>query len=370
MIKRYLSVFFLLFMLSVSGNAQKLLWNVGFDTKFDNHEFLKMPVGESKTLFGLFLAPTIGFGWGEDDAHSLMIGGDIFRSFGDYVTPYTCDLQIYYHLNKEHFNVYAGAFPTLDSFDEYSTAFISDEKRFSDVVLEGVKFGYKNDKGYVNVIFDWALRNSSFTSEILSLFSSSRFSFDWFYLGYLCNVNHYAIDIMAENVVDNIWVNPFVGFSFSRMTPFEVLDFRLGWIHTFQRDRWVSMDMTTPYGGQFDVTLQKWGVGIKNTVYVGQNLMPYYNRTNSYGDIYGSGLYYGDVMYSIDSGFYDRLEAYWNAYSNNFLDVKVSAVMHSDRFGNLGWQQKASLNVNLDNVSWKKMIDRRKAAKAVKNEKD
>lgn len=61
--------------------GQEVVWNVDFDVRLDNHEFAKMDIGRSKTLFGLYLAPTVGFGW-DENIHSLNVGGDLRASFG------------------------------------------------------------------------------------------------------------------------------------------------------------------------------------------------------------------------------------------------------------------------------------------------
>ena len=354
MTKRYFLLFINLLIFPVLASSQHIIWDVSFATKFDNHEFMQMSVGESKTLFGAFLTPVAGFQW-DEGKHTLVAGGDVVRYFGDYVTPYQWDLQFYYRFKNKNFDVFAGAFPQKDSYSDFSTAFINDTKRFRETVIEGFKFKYSNDYGNVSLIFTWPRRDHEWMSETMTVFSTSKFHYKWLYAGYLFDMNHYAYDIAAKNVVDNIWVNPFIGVSFDKYVPLQVLDLRIGWILTVQKDRWITDDFIYPAGGAVDFTIQKWGVGLHNSFYFGDNLMPYFNNYNSSGDIYGNELYYGDVMYSTDSGIYNRLEAYWRAYSNDYINVNVNVVMHLDGYGKMGWQQGASVSVNMNNFSWKKL---------------
>jgi hypothetical protein len=359
MFKKVIFLSFLLLLVSHISRSQQFVWDVSFVTQFDNHEFAKMDRGESKTLFASFLTPTVGLGWG-DGKHSLMFGGDLVRFFGDYVKPYQWDLQLFYHFKNTNFDIYAGAYPQGDSYSDFSTAFINDTKRFMDGILEGVKFTYKNDYGYVRMILNWPRRDHEWKSEILTIYSTLKFDFKWFYLGYMFDMNHYAYSISNGNVVDNIWANPFIGFSFNKYLPLQVLDLRLGWIQTIQKDRWITKDFIFPSGGIVDFTIQKWGVGVRNSIYFGKNLMPYYNNLNADGLIYGSELYYGDVMYSTDSGLYNRLEAYYNAFSNGYINLSFNLIMHTDGYGKIGWQQGAKVVVNLNNISWNKLKENSK----------
>lgn len=346
--KRVKTVILLIF-LTWSLAAQDVVWNVDFDVRLDNHEFAKMDVGESKTLFGLYLAPTIGFGW-DNNIHSLNVGADLTANFGAVDKPYNGSFLAYYKLDAPKHKVMAGIFPVGDAFDDFTTAFISDEKRFWDRSLEGAMYVYRAKRGYVKLIFDMPRWKSDYLSEILTLYSSSKWTFGGFSIGYLFDLNHYAYSIDTGLVVDNYWLNPFVEYDFGRHIPIQEGKIGVGGIFTAQRDRTVTGVLSFPLGGELRVRLRNWNVGLDNTLYFGDNLMPYWG----YDD-----LYHGSEMYRTQTGIYNRLECYYNPFSNEVMDLSISWIMHTDGKG-VGWQQKAKISIALDGEKWKSMIKRKK----------
>lgn len=332
-------------LLTTVASAQGVVWDIDFDVRLDNHEFAKMDIGQSKTLFGLYIAPTVGFGW-DENIHSLNVGADLSASFGNGDNPYNGSFLAYYKLNNKRHQVYAGIFPVKDMFDDFSTAFISDEMRFYDRSLEGVAYKFTGDRGYVKVIFDMPHWRGDYLSEVLTLYSSSKWTFGKFSIGYLFDLNHYAYGINTGLVVDNYWFNPFVEFSFGEYIKLQRGVLSVGGIVTAQRDRSVARELMFPMGFQGRLTLQKWNVGIDNTIYLGDNLMPYWGY---------EGLYHGSEMYRTETGLYNRLECYYNAFRSDVMDVSLSWIMHTDGKG-IGWQQKATLKVNLDFQKWSSMI--------------
>jgi hypothetical protein len=334
-------------------SAQQVVWNVDFDVRLDNHEFAKMDQGVSKTLFGLYIAPTVGFGW-DENIHSLNVGADLKTSFGLIADePYTGSFLAYYRLNAPKHKVYAGIFPTGDLFDDFSTAFISDQKRFTDRSLEGVAYIFKGKRGYVKAIFDMPRWSSDYLSEILTLYSSSKWTFGGFSIGYLFDLNHYAYSINTGLVVDNYWLNPFAEFSFGKYIKLQKDVVNVGGLLTAQRDRTVTKELIFPMGFQGRVTLQKWNVGIDNTIYLGDNLMPYWGYEE---------LYHGSEMYRTQTGLYNRLECYYEPYRSDIMDVSISWIMHTDGVG-IGWQQKAKVCISLDSDIWKSMVKLKKRNK-------
>lgn len=340
-------------LLTCAAYAQEVVWNVDFDVRLDNHEFAKMDIGRSKTLFGLYLAPTVGFGW-DENIHSLNVGADLQTSFGLVGDePYTGSLLAYYKLDAPKHKVYAGVFPVGDMFDDFTTAFVSDEMRFNDRSLEGVAYVYRARRGYVKLIFDMPRWSRDYMSEILTLYSSSKWTFGGFSMGYLFDLNHYAYGIDRGLIVDNYWLNPFVEYSFGKYISLQKGIINIGGIVTAQRDRTVTNELIFPMGGQARLSVQKWNVGLDNTFYFGDNLMPYAGYVD---------LYHGSDMYMTQTGVYNRLECYFDAYTTDFMDVSISWIMHTDGVG-IGWQQKAKVSIALDSGKWNSMIKQKKHSK-------
>lgn len=363
MIRRSFLTIIVLMLLSFSCFGQKFVWELKFDVKLDNREYQNLQLSPSKTLFGAFVMPQIGINFAEN--HSFMLGGDLMRNFGSNETKYKADLIFYYKYDSPHYKVYAGIYPTAKLIGGYSHAIFCDDIYYYDTNFEGAMFQYKNDRGYSEVIFDWLSMFSHDSREIFAVYSASKYQFGWFHLGYGAYLNHYSVSERLQTlgprdyVVDLIHINPIIGISFSKWLPLDVFDLDIGWHQTFQRDRYYVGDWIFPKGGHVDISLEKWRVGLSNSLYIGENLMPYYYNTDKYGDMYGGMLYFGELFYSTNSGLYDRLEAYWKPVAKDFLDVKLSCVFNFDKGGNFAWQQLVNLSFKLDgisvkNIKWKK----------------
>lgn len=103
--------------------------------------------------------------------------------------------------------------------------------------------------------------------------------------------------------------------------------------------------------------MQKWDVGLRNELFVGVDMMPYYNSNDTGGYKYGNLLYMGSPFYRVydDStdkiGLFDRLEVYYSPkFGAPYLDLKVSAQFYFSARGYSGCRQMVSLNFNLQEL--------------------
>ena len=108
-----------------------------------------------------------------------------------------------------------------------------------------------------------------------------------------------------------------------------------------------------PCGGHFDLEVRKWDVAVKNTMFYGTDMMPYYNSHDEGGIKYGNALYFGDPFYRVfdnmttsRTGLYDRLEVCYEPVIWNRLDLRVAAVFHFNDFHYSGCQQIVGLLVS------------------------
>ena len=101
--------------------------------------------------------------------------------------------------------------------------------------------------------------------------------------------------------------------------------------------------------------LSNWNFGLKNHLFYGTDMMPYYNSKDIGGYKYGSRLYVGDPFFRVFDdgttgyGIYDRLEVYYTPRLGKLLDLKVSALFHFNK-GYSGCQQVVSLLFNLQEI--------------------
>ena len=330
--------------------GQQFLWDVDLKFGFDNREYSSLTTSPSGTIFGTVLSPKVGLGFG--DGHAVYAGVDITRYFGKSDQPLLFDYLIYYQYDGERFKANAGAFPRKRMTGYYPEAFF-DDRFFFDGSIEGALLGYAGKYWRVEGVVDWVGLMDEDTREQFLVYSSGSFGVPWLSLSYSFMMNHYANTAsFSGGVVDNVWLYPHLVSDVSEYLPRRMsLTLRAGWIQTFQNDRFRKQGYTMPGGFQGEAAFGYYGFGVRNTVYVGKNLMPFYGAEDIEGKVYGSGLYYGDVFYSTDSGVYNRLEISYSYDFRDFLSLKVASVHHYDGYG-WGWQQLVQLTVNLNNFQF------------------
>lgn len=338
----------LLMACSICLYSQEFLWGANFSTKFDNREYSKMEASPSMTSYGAFLTPYVGLKFHEN--HKLILNADIARYFGNTPAKYSWELQFYYQCDSKHFDIFAGICPSAILKGDYNIAFVNDNILFFDRSIEGVTFRYKNDRGFSEVCLDWLSMRRPGKDEIIALYSASNYAFSWFNIGYSFTGIHYSwTDEALFGTTEDFQFYPYISGNFSHLLALDQCYIKAGWLQTFQRDRVNINTPTYPGGAMIDLKLQKWGVGLYNSLYIGKALMPYYyNSPTPNKEIYGGWLYSGDLFYNTDSGLYNKLEIYWDKKINKFLNFKLRAIMHIDGFGHTGWQQLATINVNID----------------------
>lgn len=334
-----------------------------YDMTFDNRELYRSKFSESMTIFGSRLTPTIGLTLqNNDDArHSIMFGVDLLRDFGaadNKPKNIIKEPVFYYRLEKKTGNMdiemYTGVFPRKKMEGEYSEAFFSDSLKFYDNNLEGLLLKFRLQNSYFELGCDWMGQQGPAQRERFMVFSSGEGKIaPVFSLGYSAYMYHYAGSEAVRGVVDNILINPYAVLDLSSKTDFQTFTMRLGWLQGLQNDRKNIGQYTRPYGAEFDFELRKWNIGMRNSMFYGRDMMPYYNRTDAGGFKYGNDLYFGDPFYRVhdDSseglGMYDRFELYWNPFVSKHLDIKVRALFHFNGSRYSGCQQVVTVNFKL-----------------------
>lgn len=330
-------------------HAQKLLWDVDFKFGFDNREYASLTTSPSGTLFGAVLSPKAGIGFGK--GHALYAGVDLAKYFGQDSPLLSVDYLLYYQYEGEHFKAYAGSFPRSKVTGHYPTAFF-DDSYFFDTNIGGTLLSYSRKWWRIEGAVDWVGCWDEDTRERFEVFSYGQAGAPWLNVSYTFKMLHYAGSAVAGGVVDNVWLYPHIASDLSGFLPDRMsLGLRAGWIQTFQNDRVRGEGYVTPGGFQAEVGFEYYGFGVHNTVYAGNNLMPYYYRTGTDGIAYGANLYTGSLFYSTESGIYDRLEISYRYDFKTFLSLRVSSVHHYDGCG-WGWQQLVQLTVDLNNFQF------------------
>lgn len=383
--RKYIFILLALFSASVSAKEKpkaSFAYDVDFEMNFDNREFARSRFTPSMTIFGARLTPQVGLSLveGNGAAHRLMVGIDVMKDFG--ASPVSeliaggktaetdlkqnnlglfRELTLYYNfkkkISKTDMEIYAGIFPRRAMEGEYSQAFFSDSLKFYDNNLEGLLLKFTRPKAYFEVGCDWMGQYGTARRERFMIFTAGEGRvLPFMSLGYAGYMLHYANSSQVKGLVDNILLNPYARFDFARQSGLQELSLRIGWLQAMQRDRIYVGAFIFPFGGEFDQHVRNWNVGIHNRMFLGYDMMPYYNNIDSAGLKYGPELYFGDPFYRVHDngaqgvGFYDRLEVYYQPGLSDWLDLKVSALFHFNGTHYSGCQQMVGLRFNLSEL--------------------
>lgn len=362
----------------------KFRYDVDFQMRFDNREYTRSHEAftPSRTIFGARLSPYIGLGvsQGSKGEHKLMLGVDIMKNFGanpisttifgaeaPETSPAQENLALFreitlfycYHrqIRRCGFTMTAGIFPRRFSTGEFSDVFFSDSLLFNDNNLEGLLLQFDRPKSHFELGVDWFGMYGVARKEKFMIFSTGVGEvLPWMKLGYSAYMFHHAGSITAGGVVDNILFEPYIRFTAAPYTPLDVLDVKLGWTQAMQRERRIDHDFRLPGGLDLTFEISKWGAGIKNTAFYGQDMMPYYNFLDAKGNKYGNGLYLGNPFYRMrpqDMGnsfkFYDRLDIYYRPHLTDCLDLSVEVQIPFNG-SYQGMAQVVYLRFNLDKL--------------------
>lgn len=341
-------------------------YDLNFDMRFDNREFYKSAYTSSMTIFGTRLTPSVGVDLQQKNGarHRLMAGIDMLKNFGSTSknSELFKEMTVYYdvqkQLGKTGFEMVAGVFPRKYAEGSYSQAFYSDSLRFYDNNLEGLLLKFSRPKAYFEVGCDWMGMFDTYSRERFQIYSSGEAHvLPYLTLGYAASLYHFSCSGVSDGVVDNALLNPYLRFDFASKVDLQALSVRLGWLQALQNDRAHVGHYVFPGGAEVVMEVQKWNVGVKNDMYIGTDLMPYYNNVDNAGYKYGRLLYMGSPFYRVwddgrdGVGLADRLEVYYAPkFGAPYLDLKVSAVFHFDGEKYCGCRQMVSLNFNLESL--------------------
>lgn len=349
--------------LSFSLGAQNIRpeWDVHFIGTLVNDEFdaSDCVLAPSGTLGALRLSPYAGIRFGRNGNHALKAGFDVMKDFGTAGDKPVFELAAWYQYNSDNgFTLAAGIFPFSLMGGFYSSLIFSDASRFYDAHADGFLLRWQREKSNYEVAFDWCGKFDANRREEFYLVSAGNgWVTPWLALCWEGMFHHYANSEAVQGVMDDHILHPFLKFEFSPVLPLERLEFSLGGIIGYQKDRRTG-EFYLPKGADVVMDVRKWGFGIRNQFYYGQNQMPFYNSQDAAGKVYGASLYYRSSWWQIrlDGGWglYDRLEAYWMKALNDWVELGVHAVFHFDRLGYMGCQQLLQAKVNLEGRHFKR----------------
>lgn len=330
---------------SQNTQGQGFLWEMDFAFRFDNREYAHSTLAPSLTHFGVAAAPRIGYSWNE--GHTLFAGADLQQPFGMPGQALQANWLMYYEFQGDALQAQAGIFPRNKISGDYPHAFF-DESQFFDTALEGLRlhYAYRPD-GFLEFVTDWNGCKYEHSRERFRIFMYGKQSFGEFFIAVPFLLHHYANSDYVRGVVDNIWIYPHLGWH--RDAGNWQVEGRLGWLKTFQNDRRQGKGYTNPGGLQAELSVQYGSLKCLNSLYFGENLLPYYQTLDAGGNAYADRLYLGNAFYRTNTGFYDQLELRWEPIRSETFQLAIRSIHHFTGKES-GWQQLVTLQVNLSSI--------------------
>ena len=338
---RYIALCLMLLCALPAAEAQQLRIGADFTTLFDNKEYSSMGFDESWTLFSSRLTPKVGVDWAE--RNELRVAVDLVQDIG-YHTKFLSDahLQLYYAYRAPRLKLMAGIFPREEMRGLRSPLFFDRTYRYYNNRIGGVLARFeaaKHPGAYVEFVFDYTGMRDFNTRESFMIITSGEDVIGGFRYGYDIMVGHYAKDDNPDTddgVVDNIFATPHIGYDL-HLGGFD-LTLQLGYIQSLQRDRHFEDKWLAPMGGELYVALSRWGVTLSNRLYVGENLLPHFDR-------YGTDLYHGKLIYRTTEGLHNTITAsYGNSFFKDTVRLEGGITLEYD---GIGWGTRQWLQVSI-----------------------
>jgi len=341
----FTTTFLLLFsIIPKTGFSQKFCYDVDFLFFFDNREY-HSPFAEPQTLFKLRLSPSIGLALTDKHGglHKLIAGVHYLQPIGSAYKNLKVAPTIYYHYDYKGFNAYFGTVPFVKMIQALPDYLMYDSIAYDYPNIQGALMQFQSQNGFVEIQCDWRGQQTTTTREAFRLLLDGEYQYHILKMGGFLMMNHLAnksYPSEKEGVCDELLIAPYIKLDFSKLTPFSVFYLKAGYLMSLNRER-KSETTFIRQGIQTELFLSWKFLGIKNTLYTGENLFPLYPK-------YASSLNRGDPHYQ--SRFYNRTDLFIYLIRNNFLNCYFSWNLHYVKGYKIGHQQQLILRFNLDKI--------------------
>lgn len=325
----------------------RFLYNVDAAVWLDNREYWG-PWQRDQTLFGLRLSPEIGVGFTDKECgeHRLMAGFHYIQPMGGNWQDVRFVPTVYYQYKFKGLTMNLGEIPYKNFIRQLPDFLRYDSIAYARPNIQGALVQYQSRHGFVEAMLDWRGKKKIDQREMFRVTIDGEYSYQGlfrYFVGGVAQVNHkanHARPTHREGVCDDNCVAPNIGIDFSAPTPLDVLMIRASYIFGYQRQRKLDV-LYMPQGVMFEFMINWRWLGLKNTFYYGDNLMPFYC-------LYGADLYQGDPFYQ--STIYNRTDFYVYLLHKSFINFYFSWNMHWVPQGGLQHQQQLIAVFSLDGI--------------------
>lgn len=297
-------------------------YDVDFATYFDNREY-KAPYQMPQTILNYRLSPEVGVRILDraGGRHRLAAGVSYTQRLGGNWRDVQFDPIAYYLFDYHGLSVAMGAVPYRQRIMPLPDWLLYDSIAYYHPNIQGAHIAYRDRRGFVEFMCDWRGAQTVERREMFRLILNGQYNYKWLQTGGLAHLNHKASFAAPnhEGVMDDINLHAFVGADLTQYTPLDSLSLRAGYIFGYQRDR-EKADVFLNHGMIVELYASWWFLGIKNTLYYGDNLQPLRPR-NAF-------LCMGDPFYQ--SRIYNRTDIFAYLYRSSFVNLSLSWNMHYD----------------------------------------
>jgi hypothetical protein len=346
MMKKFLIITFLLGFIGIV-QAQGLFYNIRLTHYFDNREY-NNPYADPQTLFGIRISPEMG--WKKIDQegryHQIKIGVHYLQPIGSQITVGQWDPIIYYQYQKKGNILHFGIIPYSKLIERIPLYVMSDSLSYVYPNINGALFQYKGDKGFFEGILDWRGAMSTQTREAFRIILKGRYYLNRFSIGGITFLNHLsnkAPNEPKDGVCDDYFISPEVGFHLDKNKIFDTTSIKISYIFASTRER-ITNTQFKAHGIGLELFVKWRFLALQNSVYLGNNLLPFYDK-------YGSGLHLGDSYYKASR--YNRTSLMIYLIQKEFVTCSFSWNLHFIKGYPIGHQQLLNLAIDLDALTFK-----------------
>ncbi|MDR0711819.1 MAG: hypothetical protein LBF67_05700 [Prevotellaceae bacterium] len=314
-------------------------WNVAFFSFADNREYEPAQHQLPQSILGSWLIPEVGLRF--DSVHRLHAGVGLQHYFGSADKALQqVEYVAYYRYNSKPFELYVGSFPARRLLADYPNALFYDS--IVNLRLNSANIFWKifGEQWHADIWLDWSGRQTETQRETFLVGIAGKYRLKKAYVALQSYMHHFAhaAGNIDQHIVDNGMARLCVGVSMPVGFLLDSLNVNAGMLGAYSRER--GVDPRYQFSGGFfsEVTLEKFGIGVKNTLYAGENLMPLHNKYNA------EHLYWGDPFYQ--NTFYNRSDFYVYIFDTNKIQARFTWSMHAAA-GLISNQQMFTLTVNL-----------------------
>ncbi|MCH5215688.1 MAG: hypothetical protein J1F10_02005 [Muribaculaceae bacterium] len=302
---------------SFTAVAQKVEWDIDFNTVFDNREGDRT-YNDPKTFLHTQLSPEVGISL-MDGTHAIMGGVVWTQPIGCEWTGHRISPTLYYRYKSGSGWAFSfGMFPKLQLLESMPNYIWNDSINYLQRNIRGALIQYSGVKGCFEGVLDWRGMQTDTQREAFNIIVRGEWRPNNLLLaGGLVMMNHYAKQKkppMGQAIVDNFVINPYVGVNLKSKTLLDSLTIKVGALTGITRHR-AEGEWKTPTGVWMEGVVEKKWFGLKETFYYGGRLFPYYDES-------AWMLHQGEPFYQ--SKYFSRTQLYGYILRNSFMNLQAS----------------------------------------------